>query len=73
MKSIYPGEKAMKRREELACEMLTTCPTAWHFDYCKIAEAVKAGLSEVDILNMAEVIRWPGTYAWLAERLLTDP
>ena len=59
----------MKGREELARELLTTCPSAWHIDYCKIAQALKEGHSEVEILNMAEVIRLPGTYAWLAERL----
>jgi hypothetical protein len=59
----------MKRREELAQELLTTCPPSWHIDYCRIAEALMKGHSEVDILNMEEVIRLPGTYAWLAERL----
>ena len=59
----------MKRREELAQELLTTCPPAWHIDYCKIAEALTSGHSGTDILKMAEVIRLPGTYAWLAERL----
>ena len=59
----------MKRREELARELLTTCPPAWHIDYCRIAEALMNGRSGKDILKMAEVIRLPGTYAWLAERL----
>ena len=59
----------MKKREELARELLTTCPPAWHRDYCRIAEALEAGQSGPDILSMKEVMRWPGTYAWLAERL----
>jgi hypothetical protein len=61
--------KALEKREELANELLTICPPAWHLDYCKIAQALKDGLSAVDILRMAEVMRLPGTYAWLAERL----
>ena len=59
----------MKRREELARELLVGCPPAGHIDYCKIAEALTRGHSCAEILNMAEVFRWPGTYAWLAERL----
>lgn len=59
----------MLNREELARELLTTCPPAWRNDYYKIAEALKAGQSGADILSMEEVMRWPGTYAWLAERL----
>ena len=59
----------MQRREELAYELLMTCPPAWQRDYYKIAQALREGHSIVDILNMAEVIRLPGTYAWLAERL----
>lgn len=62
-------KKALEKREELAQELLMICPPAWHPDYCKIARALKDGLSAVDILNMAEVMRLPGTYAWLAERL----
>jgi hypothetical protein len=62
-------KKSLVKREELAQELLMTCPAAWHLDYCKIAQALKDGLSAVDILNMAEVMRLPGTYAWLAERL----
>lgn len=63
-----PEEKALKR-EELARELLTTCPPAWLADYRKIAQALRKGLSGADILSMEEVIRLPGTYAWLAERL----
>jgi hypothetical protein len=63
------NQKTMERREELAQELLTICPPAWHPDYCKIAQALMDGLSAVDILSMAEVMRLPGTYAWLAERL----
>jgi len=59
----------MKQREELARELLITCPPAWQRDYCRIAEALIKGHSGAEILNMAEVIRLPGTYAWLAERL----
>jgi hypothetical protein len=59
----------MTRREELARELLTICPPAWYNDYCRIAEALMDGHSGPEILNMAEVIRLPGTYAWLAERL----
>ena len=59
----------MKQREELARELLITCPPAWQSDYCRIAEALLEGQSGAEILNMAEVIRLPGTYAWLAERL----
>jgi len=56
-------------REELARELLETCPASWQADYGKIAAALKQGQSVVEILNMAEVHRLPGTYAWLAERL----
>jgi hypothetical protein len=63
-----PGGMIMKR-EELARELLENCPAAWQADYCKIADALKQGQSVTDILNMAEVHRLPGTYAWLAERL----
>ena len=59
----------MKPREELARELLKTCPPAGRADYCNIAEALIKGLSCAEILNMTQVIRWPGTYAWLAERL----
>jgi hypothetical protein len=59
----------MNKREELASELLTSCPATWLVEYHKIAEALKQGLSEADILKMSEVIRLPGTYAWLAERL----
>jgi len=57
----------MKPREELARELLNACPPAWKDDYWKIAKALQQGQSEPEILNMAEVIRIPGTYAWLAE------
>jgi hypothetical protein len=57
------------KRDELARELLKSCPAAWHLEYCKIAEALLGGKSSVEILSMAEVIRLPGTYAWLAERL----
>ena len=59
----------MEKREELARELLISCPTAWQIDYRKIAEAMMEGQSGTMILNMKEVMRWPGTYAWLAERL----
>jgi hypothetical protein len=69
MEQSLLDRKAQEKREELARELLTICPPAWHPDYSKIAKALMDGLSAVDILNMAEVIRLPGTYAWLAERL----
>ena len=59
----------MNSRTQLARELLTTCPPAWHTDYSKIADALENGCSEAEILDMAEVHLRPGTYAWLAERL----
>ena len=59
----------MNSRVELARELLSSCPSISYADYCKIADALMGGCNTNDILNMIEMKRWPGTYAWLAERL----